>query len=73
LLIGRDDLIRRLEKAVTVHRGRQSGDRKTTGAGRVGLVLDGAIALTAPELADFGFRRGPKSDACRGDYYALQP
>lgn len=48
-------------------------DRKTIGAGRVGLVLDGAIALTARELADFGFRRGPKSDAYRGDYYALQP
>jgi hypothetical protein len=46
---------------------------KTISAGRVGLVLDGAIALTAPQLADFGFRRGPKSDAYRGDYYTLQP
>ncbi len=46
-------------------------DRKTVRAGRVGLVLDSGIALSASELADFGFRRGPQSDAYRGDYYML--
>jgi hypothetical protein len=47
-------------------------DRRTIRAGRVGLVLDRGIALSAGELADFGFRRGPKSDAYRGDYFALE-
>jgi hypothetical protein len=47
-------------------------DRRTIRAGRVGVVLDSGIALSARELADFGFRRGPKSDAYRGDYYTLE-
>lgn len=46
-------------------------DRKTIEAGRVGLVLDGGIALGSRELADLGFKRGRKSDGYRGDYYTL--
>jgi hypothetical protein len=46
-------------------------DRKTGQVGRIGLVLDGGIALTASELAAFGFQRGRMSDGYRGDYYTF--
>jgi hypothetical protein len=35
------------------------------------LVLDGAVALSAGELAHFGFKRGRKREGYRGDYYTL--
>jgi hypothetical protein len=46
-------------------------DRRTIRAGRVGLVLDGGIALSARELANFDFKRGRKREGYRGDYYTL--
>lgn len=46
-------------------------DRHTIRAGRVGLVLDGGIGLSAEELASFGFKRGRKREGYRGDYYTL--
>jgi hypothetical protein len=46
-------------------------DRRTIRAGRVGLVLDGGIALSAGELASFDFKRGRKREGYRGDYFTL--
>jgi hypothetical protein len=46
-------------------------DRRTIRAGRVGLVLDSGIALSAGELANFGFKRGRKREGYRGSYYTL--
>lgn len=46
-------------------------DRRTITAGRVGLVLDGAIALSSGTLIDLGFKRGRKRAGYRGDYYTL--
>jgi hypothetical protein len=46
-------------------------DRRTIRAGRVGLVLDSGIALSAHELASLGFKRGRKRHGYRGDYYTL--
>lgn len=46
-------------------------DRRTVQAGRVGLVLDGGIGVSAQELATFGFKRGRKREGYRGDYYTL--
>ncbi len=46
-------------------------DRRTIKAGRVGLVLDGAIALPSATLIDLGFKRGRKRAGYRGDYYTL--
>jgi hypothetical protein len=46
-------------------------DRRTIKAGRVGLVLDGAIALSSATLIDLGFKRGRKHAGYRGDYYTL--
>jgi hypothetical protein len=46
-------------------------DRRTIQAGRVGLILDGGIALSARELAHFDFKRGRKREGYRGDYYTL--
>jgi hypothetical protein len=46
-------------------------DRRTVQAGRVGLVLDSGIALSAGELANFDFKRGRKREGYRGDYYTL--
>lgn len=46
-------------------------DRRTIKAGQVGLVLDGAIALSPVALTDFGFKRGRKRAGYRGDYYTL--
>lgn len=46
-------------------------DRRTIQAGRVGLVLDGGIALSVRELAHLDFKRGRKREGYRGDYYTL--
>jgi hypothetical protein len=46
-------------------------DRRTIQAGRVGLVLDSGIALSAGELASFDFKRGRKREGYRGDYFTL--
>jgi hypothetical protein len=46
-------------------------DRRTIKAGRVGLVLDRAIALSSATLIDLGFKRGRKRSGYRGDYYTL--
>jgi hypothetical protein len=46
-------------------------DRRTIKAGRVGLVLDGAIALPATKLTELGFKRGRKRAGYRGEYYTL--
>lgn len=46
-------------------------DRRTIKAGRVGLVLDGAIALPSATLIELGFKRGRKRAGYRGDYYTL--
>jgi hypothetical protein len=46
-------------------------DCRTIKAGRVGLVLDGAIALPSATLIDLGFRRGRKRAGYRGEYYTL--
>jgi len=46
-------------------------DRRTIKAGRVGLVLDGAIVLSSATLIELGFKRGRKRAGYRGDYYTL--
>jgi hypothetical protein len=46
-------------------------DRRTVRAGRVGLVLDSGIAVSASELGSFGFQRGRKREGYRGEYYTL--
>ncbi len=46
-------------------------DRRTINAGRVGLVLDGAITLPATTLIELGFKRGRKRAGYRGEYYTL--
>ncbi len=46
-------------------------DRRTVQVGRVGLVVDSGIALSAGELAGFGFKRGRQREGYRGDYYTL--
>jgi len=46
-------------------------DRRTVEKGRIGVVLDAAIALEQAELADLGFRRGRKRDGYKGTYYEL--
>ncbi len=46
-------------------------DRRTVRAGRVGLVFDGGIELSAGELASLGFKRGRRREGYRGDYYTL--
>jgi hypothetical protein len=47
-------------------------DRKTGQVGRVGLVRDAGIALTAEEIADLGLQRGRMSDGYRGEYYTFE-
>jgi hypothetical protein len=42
-------------------------DRRTVEKGRIGVVLDAAIAVSADELAALGFRRG----GYEGDYFEL--
>ena len=46
-------------------------DRRTVAKGRIGVVLDAAIALETAELADLGFRRGGRRDGYTGEYYEL--
>lgn len=46
-------------------------DRRTVEKGRIGVVLDAAIALEQVELADLGFRRGRRRDGYKGAYYEL--
>jgi len=46
-------------------------DRKTGQIGRVGLVRDAGIALTAEEIADLGLQRGRMSDGYKGEYYTF--
>lgn len=46
-------------------------DRKTGKVGRVGLVRDAAIALSAAEIADLGLERGRMSDGYKGEYYTF--
>jgi hypothetical protein len=46
-------------------------DRKTGQVGRVGLVQDAGIALTAAEIADLGLQRGRMSDGYKGEYYTF--
>ncbi len=46
-------------------------DRRTVAKGRIGVVLDAAIALSQDELAALGFKRGPKRDGYSGDYFDL--
>jgi hypothetical protein len=47
-------------------------DRKTGQVGRVGLVRDAGIALTAAEMADLELQRGRMSDGYRGEYYTFE-
>lgn len=46
-------------------------DRRTVAKGRIGVVLDGAIALEKAELADLGFRRGHRRGGYSGEYHEL--
>ncbi|HEU0018923.1 MAG TPA: hypothetical protein VFQ14_01400 [Thermoleophilaceae bacterium] len=46
-------------------------DQRTVSRGRIGVVLDKAIALSQDELRAFGFQRGPRSSGYRGAYYEL--
>lgn len=46
-------------------------DRKTGRVGRVGLVLDAGIVLTAGEVVLLGLQRGRVSDGYRGEYYTF--
>jgi hypothetical protein len=79
----RDDLIRRIESALTVRRGRREGEQETRisldhrlppfdpSGGRIGLVCDAGIALTTSEITDIGLQRGGMSDGYKGDYYTF--
>jgi hypothetical protein len=46
-------------------------DRRTVRAGRIGVVVDGGIALSTSDLVGLGFTRGRKREGYRGDYYTL--
>lgn len=46
-------------------------DRRTVEKGRIGVVLDAAIALEQAELAALGFKRGRQRDGYKGAYYEL--
>lgn len=46
-------------------------DRRTIDCGRIGVVQDNAIDLSAEQLQLMGFRRGPAGDGYRGDYFVL--
>jgi len=46
-------------------------DRRTVAKGRIGVVLDAAIALEKAELDALGFRRGRRRDGYSGDYCEL--
>lgn len=46
-------------------------DRRTVAKGRIGVVCDAAIDLSAGDLAGLGFRRGRRRDGYGGDYFEL--
>ncbi|HMJ71924.1 MAG TPA: hypothetical protein VK471_01020 [Solirubrobacterales bacterium] len=46
-------------------------DRRTVAKGRIGVVLDAAIALPEGELGALGFRRGSQRNGYSGDYFEL--
>jgi hypothetical protein len=46
-------------------------DRRTVAKGRIGVVLDAAIALSREELATLGFKRGRRRGGYSGDYFEL--
>lgn len=46
-------------------------DQRTVSHGRIGVVIDKAIALSKDELRAFGFQLGPRSGGYRGPYYEL--
>ncbi len=46
-------------------------DRCTVAKGRIGVVLDAAIALPHEELAALGFKRGRRRNGYSGDYFEL--
>jgi hypothetical protein len=46
-------------------------DRRTVAKGRIGVVLDAAIALSREELAALGFKRGRRRGGYSGDYFEL--
>lgn len=46
-------------------------DRRTVAKGRIGVVLDAAIALPEGELGGLGFRRGSQRNGYSGDYFEL--
>ena len=39
--------------------------------GRIGVVLDAAIALSREELSALGFKRGRRRGGYQGDYFEL--
>lgn len=47
-------------------------DRRTVAKGRIGVVLDAAIALPEGELAALGFRRASQRNGYPGDYFELR-
>ena len=46
-------------------------DRRTVAKGRIGVVLDAAIALSREELIALGFKRGRRRGGYEGDYFEL--
>ncbi len=46
-------------------------DRRTVAKGRIGVVLDAAIALPEGELGTLGFKRGSQRNGYAGDYFEL--
>lgn len=46
-------------------------DRRTVAKGRIGVVLDAAIALSREEVAALGFKRGRRRVGYSGDYLEL--
>jgi hypothetical protein len=46
-------------------------DRRTVAKGRIGVVLDTAIALPEAELGALGFKRGSQRNGYSGDYFEL--
>lgn len=46
-------------------------DRRTVAKGRIGVVLDAAIALPEGELETLGFKRGSQRNGYAGDYFEL--
>jgi len=46
-------------------------DRRTVAKGRIGVVLDAAIALSQEELIALGFKRGRRRGGYLGEYFEL--